>query len=374
MDELGQKAPEEEAQAALAFQQAKETANLEYARRIREGEDGFDKLGHEALPEVELKGVYENSAIAGKIEKRRELGLSPVALFSDIDNTFYKKGMVETTNRLNQVLGKNDWGLIYVTGRDFPGVEQQTDLPKADVVVGAVGTEIFVRQKDDSYTADEDYRNLLLGTWNREKIYGTAQQLVEENSDLVFQERDVPGAYESGKVDQPPQEFKISFNIFGNTETAHRISQLIEDEIEGAKVVLSQDINDPNRWNVDLLPISAGKELAVRYLTEKLGIRGIVGGDSGNDLSMLVEGGHPAILVGGSHEHVKAEILQFEPAASTGMQMRELPNGKRVAFGRDSIDTAAQGLINVLQQGDFNPEDAKWFVQSLYEVSKQEEG
>ncbi len=41
-------------------------------------------------------------------------------------------------------------------------------------------------------------------------------------------------------------------------------------------------------------------------------------------------------------------------------------------IGRDNFERAGQGLIHALQQGDLNPEDARWFVASLYKLSKEE--
>ncbi len=366
---------------AQAYDQAKAEANLEYGRRVtrdhereENGEDRiYGELGQERVIKKELTGLFKDSSIADKIKRREGAGLSPVALFTDIDNTFYRKGQVEATHKLECVLLDNDWGLTYVTGRDFQMVDEQTDLPKADVVVGAVGTEIYVRSKDGKYAMDEEYRKLLLGTWDRGEVYKISQEIVAFNPSIVFQERDVPEANESGKTNHPPQEFKISFNVFGDNKAAQSMVDIMNNKIRGARVILSQDIHDPQRWNIDLLPVHAGKELAVRYLSEKLGVRGVVSGDSGNDLTMLTDSRYPAILVGGSHEHVKGEIMQFIPAPGPSMQTRELVTGHKIIIGEDGIDTAAKGLLNNLQKGDFNPEDAKWFVRSLYELSRQED-
>jgi len=367
--------------ASLAFQQEKDKANLEYARRIshdasREAQEQpriYDELGKEQTVESEITGLYQDSSIADKIAKRRESSQSPVALFTDIDNSFYRKGQVDTTQKLDHMLNDNNWGLIYETGRDFSMVDSQADLPKADVVVGAVGTEISLRKKDGTYIPDEEYRKLLLGTWDRDEVYAKSQQIVAANPEIIFQERDVPGAFEAGQTNQPPQEFKISFNVSGDNSVAERIKNVLEQDIAGARVVLSQDMNDPMKWNIDLLPIHAGKELAVRYLSGKLGVRGMAAGDSGNDLTMLTDSGHPAILVGGAHEGVKSSIMQFGTSSSFSSEARELPSGHRIIIGDDKTDLAAQGIINVLGQGDLNPEDAKWFVKSMYELSKREE-
>jgi HAD superfamily hydrolase (TIGR01484 family) len=355
----------------LAYEQAKQEGTLESARVLHEG--GQEDPPEETRRSIELEGVYADSAIGAKIEARVKAGNQPIALFSDIDNTFYKKGEVDLSEKLDRMLTKNNWGLVYDTGRDFPMVDEQKDLPKADVVVGAVGTEIFVKKSDGNYEQDQDYRDLLLGTWDRDEVYVIAQELVDENEGLIFQPRDVPGAAERGDTDQSPQEFKISFNIEGDHERARQITSTIEGRLPGARVILSQDINRPDWWNVDLLPVHAGKELAVRYLSEKLGIGGMVSGDSGNDMSMLTESGCPGILVGNAHDHVKAEVVTLEPMASFGMETRKLPNGCKISYGRKGIDDAATGLMNALRQGDLTGEDAKWFVKSFIELSKEEE-
>lgn len=216
----------EDRQASIEFEDIKEQSNLEYARRIRSQDEKYDKFGQEKLPDIELTGIYKESSLADKIERRRALGLSPVSMFSDIDNTFYRKGEAETTEKLSEILNRNNWGIIYITGRDFPMVDNQEDLPKADVVVGAVGTEIFVRDKEGGYQQDEEFRQLLLNTWDREEVYLQAQEIVERSQEkLKFQGRDVPGAYNpEDPKSEPPQDFKISFNVFGSPEDAKQAS------------------------------------------------------------------------------------------------------------------------------------------------------
>lgn len=357
----------------MAFEQAKDQSNLELARRNSDQSERYDKFGRErrAIPEPE--GVYADSSMALKIASRVKKGNQPIALFTDIDNTFYRQEEAELSGKLASILDENKWGLVYVTGRDLPAVEGQDDLPQADIVVASVGTEIFVKKPDGTYEQDSGYRKLLLGTWDRAEVYKVAQQLVNENEALEFQPRDVSGTFVREGAGQEPQEFKISFNISGDQKTADQICALVEERISGARVVLSQDIHKENWWNLDLLPIHAGKELAVRHLTEKLGLIGHVGGDSGNDISMLVDSGLPAILVGNAHEHVKAEVVGLEMMpTSSGMQVRRLENGCKIACGREKVDEAAAGLINALQQGDLNPEEAQWFIHSLICLSERD--
>ncbi len=365
---------EGERQAGLRHQQAKEEGLLEQARREREEPEKYGQ-GREVIVNPELGGVYKTGTIADKIEERLGRGQDPLALFSDIDGTFYHEDIPEVSEKLSHILEENSWGLVFVTGRDFRMVDEQENLPKADVVVGAVGTEIHVRQKDGSYVRDEEFRDLLLDTWDRKEIYKESKEIVKENEKIVFQTRDLPGALESGKVDQPPQEFKISFWIDGDLEEAQRFAELFKERTPGAETVLSADINSDS-FNLDLLPQGAGKGAAIKYLSAKLGVGGIVAGDTGNDVSMLLESGHPAILVGGATKEAKTAVMGYEGSkdmASFSSQVRKLPGGQRIMIGRDNSEKAGRALIHALQQGDLNPKDARWFVSSLYRLSKKED-
>jgi len=361
---------EEEKIAALAFNDEKNKANLVYANRTKgPNSSKYDSLGQEILSQVELSGIYKDSSISRKIEKRKTDGLQQVVLFSDIDNTFYDRNNPDASSHLSNMLEKMSWGVVYVTGRDQEMVESQNDLPKADIVVGAVGTEIYILNTEGKYVRDEEFREILLGSWDRDTIYQEAKDIVNRHSDISFQPRDNPDLI--GQEGHEPQEFKISLHIFGEIEKAQEVAKLF-DQIKGIKVIFSTDIHNPNKFNLDLLPETGGKELAVQYLSNKLGIKGFVAGDSGNDLGMLLDSGHPAILVGGAQEETRAAVVNYQADGLFDRQIRRMPNGQEIRIGTDKIDDASRGIINALQQADFNPEDAKWFVTNLYNMSKKE--
>lgn len=103
----------------LKFEQAKAEANLERAR-------SGDPIKQE-LPKIEFTGVYQNSTTVAKIQKRLEKGQYPLALFSDIDNIFYRKDQVEAMQTLDQAMGREQMAKIYITGRDQPMIESHSD-------------------------------------------------------------------------------------------------------------------------------------------------------------------------------------------------------------------------------------------------------
>lgn len=349
----------------LKIDQAKAETNLE---RARSGEPA-----KENLPKIEFTGVYKESKIANRIQERLDNNQHPLALFSDIDNTYYRRDQIEAMNELDRLLELEAIGKVYITGRDQPMVENQKDLPKADVVAGSVGTEIYVLQENDEYQLDEEFRQLLLNTWNRNKIYETAQRLTHEYPQLIFQPRDRPGAYERNETNQPPQEFKISFHVYGEYSDLEETVKLLEENISGARAIGSTDIHDSHKFNIDLLPLQAGKEMVISYLCQKLGLAGFTAGDSGNDLSMLIEGGQPAILVGGARQEAKAITLQLGET-SPRTDVREFPQGgkiQKIYIGRDKYEDAARAIVNALGRGDFNPDNAVRFVIDLCNINRK---
>lgn len=365
--------PIEERMAAIQYEDTKAASNLEIGRRIKAGEETITSLGE---VETETAKIFENSTILGKIETRMDHGKQPVALFADIDNTFYHPEETEAMHDLYHLIGENNYGLIYVTGRDLPIVEGQKDLPQADIVVTAVGTEIYVRTKEGQYVADENYAQLLRKNWKREDVYAAVGKIVDERSEAVqFQPRDKREG-EEGKDPRGPQEFKISLWVDGeNADYVASLAKKMQAEIPHSQIITSEDINISGRYNIDLLPEGVSKSFAVRYLSRALGLKGFVAGDSGNDVAMLIESGHTGILVGGARKDAKKSLVEIgdKKESTAGLIIiREGEEGQRqkIVIGREDIDRAARGIINVLGRADLNPHDAKDFVLSLYRLSQ----
>lgn len=359
--------------AAIQYEDTKAASNLEISRRISSGEEAVVSLDE---AETEMPKIFANSTIQGKIETRIGQGKQPVALFTDIDHTFYHPEETEAMADLYHLIEDNKYGLIYVTGRDLPMVLEQKDLPQTDIIVTAVGTEIYIRTRDGEYAADENYAQLLRKNWKREDVYAAVGQIVDERSEAAqFQPRDKRES-EEGRDPRGPQEFKISLWVDGQTaDYITSLSEEVQAKVPHCQVITSEDINIPQRFNIDILPEGVSKSFAVRYLTRALGLKGFVAGDSGNDVAMLVESGHTGILVGGARQDAKKALVEIgdKDESTTGLIIfREGEQGKRqrVVIGRDDVDRAARGIINVLGRADLNPHDAKDFVLSLYRLSQ----
>lgn len=129
--------------------------------------------------------VYQYSTLLEKLNRQheeKEFGDFLVAVFSDIDGTFIyvwkpteedRKDKPEelvafreafqkvrfhwSTTRTNQFLEEHNIPIIAVMGRDLKMVQEDQRLPKFDGVASAVGTEVYIKQKDGTYQLDDKF-------------------------------------------------------------------------------------------------------------------------------------------------------------------------------------------------------------------------
>lgn len=313
---------------------------------------------------------YANAAVCDKLERQiREntfQGLT-VANFTDIDGTFiydYRPTPEETTplspdelklllqtrnqehmvatQELTELLNKNNAPIIAVSGRDFNMVRADNRLPQFDLVVGSVGTEIWIKQKDGSYQLDSEYDKHIsqeIG-FDRNKIYDASREIVESasiafpNATLGFQERDSeanvnayqqdPQAKDHGLTPySPPEKYKISFNFEGLAADKEELEKTIRARLEQigcpqVKSVFSyggEGKDGKIAWNIDLVPET--KKGAINYLANKLGCIGIFGGDTGNDSDAIIGAGHAGFAVGNRKPEVDTSISEASDTSTT---------------------------------------------------------
>ena len=306
---------------------------------------------------------YANAAVYDKLERQTSENTFPgltVANFTDIDGTYiydYKPTPEETTSlspeelqlliqtrnqeymlatqQLTELLNKYNVPIIAVSGRDFNMVQTDSRLPQFDLVVGSVGTEIYVLQKDGSYQLDSEYDKYIsqeIG-FDRHKIYNLSKDIVANasslvpNAELKFQDRDSeanviayqqdPQAKEHGLTAYaPPQKYKISFNFEGINADKERLEKTMQAKLkEGGcgqvKIVFSygkEGREGRTGWNIDLIPET--KKGAINYLVNKFGCIGIFGGDTGNDSDAIIGAGHAGFAVGNRRPEVDTAISE----------------------------------------------------------------
>src|SRR5688500_586825 len=90
------------------------------------------------------------------------------ALFTDIDDTFidraHRSRPIAAAWELREWADTHNCPIILVSGVDFAGVLARLksgEIPPAEAIVGAVGTEIWLHQPDDSWLRDNHYDKLV---------------------------------------------------------------------------------------------------------------------------------------------------------------------------------------------------------------------
>jgi hydroxymethylpyrimidine pyrophosphatase-like HAD family hydrolase len=255
----------------------------------------------------------DNTVLLHMLDKQTSLRR---ALFTDIDDT-----LIDRAKRAHLIAAAwelRDWAnthhcpIILVSGVDFTGVLARIKvggIPPAEAVIGAVGTELWLRQPDDSWVRDRQYDQLVRASgYSRHQVTTKAAILAAElNSHypelrLQFQAL-------------PDHLTKVSLHFFAEDGDVWQIAQEFQREFPAYHIVTCREIH----YNA-LLPadaavvkhcldiVPATKQTAITYLIDRLELtHGYKAGDSGNDIGMLL---NPdpllPILVGG----YKAEALQ----------------------------------------------------------------
>lgn len=227
-------------------------------------------------------------------------------LASDMDGTVIPLGTgpereaeIKKFNHLFRI--HTDVALAYVTGRHLElgltGVNRH-HLPMPDIFVCDVGTSIYFRSRG-RWMKDEDFRLELRQAWQGFSGADIAR--------LLF---DIPGL--AAQEDEKQKEFKQSYYApmdMDYKEIAGRIHDRLDPRGIKANVIYSVDAKK-NVGLVDVLPETAAKDHALKYLWQRLGLEKdlvVYAGDSGNDLLAFVSGFN-AIVVNNTAEAVKREV------------------------------------------------------------------
>lgn len=284
--------------------------------------------------ETETASVYSDSEILHMIEEQKKVGRIPAALFTDIDNTFYRKDRDWSSKVLFRDLQQEKYPIIAVTGNGFSGIEkriQSGELPYFSIIAGAVGTEIYVLHEENGkkvYKKDEAYEELLLAKdFNRLELAKKSQHIIEN---LKGENLEYKGAHPEWQLDfQRPEEekecieknieggeqFKLSFYAFASSgESLETLKDEILKRFTEQRAVFCEEINynskmqeeDINKkYCIDILPTT--KADVIEYIADKTGIAfKVIAGDSGNDTGMIMNSKeNVSIVVGGA----KPELL-----------------------------------------------------------------
>ncbi len=234
-------------------------------------------------------------------------------LCTDLDRTLLPNGaQPESTTageRFKRLVSREEVSLAYVTGRHQALIEQAIAdyyLPHPDIVIADVGTTIYQIdpsgwQRWDQWEARiaPDWRGL-----SHRELYCLLSDLTE----LQLQEKEKQNRH------------KLSFYLPLET---HREPLFAEMNIRllrsGIKANLIWSVDEEGGVGLlDVLPASANKLHAIRFVMEKLGFQNdntVFAGDSGNDLEVLTSD-IPSVLVANAEDRIRSCVSHANTATS----------------------------------------------------------
>ena len=229
-----------------------------------------------------------------------------VHLFTDLDRTLLPNGSHTASPNASALLFRlHELGLIeliYVTGRSLTLVEQaikEYGLPRPEHLITDVGTHIY-SMENNTWRENRPWRTRLKNDWPDDTSSALHTRL-NAVSALTLQEAEKQTPFKLSYYFAPEAHAKITTAV--HETLAH--SQL------GYKLVSS--IDEPNEIGLlDLLPPSADKLEAIRFLIETLDINPdylLYSGDSGNDLPVITSELN-SLLVKNADEDVQTQALR----------------------------------------------------------------
>lgn len=239
----------------------------------------------------------------------------PLLLCTDLDRTLIPNGEAPESPlarpAFRDFVAREHVTLAYVTGRHLALVEEAVSayaLPVADYLITDVGTQIYAR-KASAWRHWTAWDSAISGDWSGHSAARLAAML-DRLGQLRLQEAEKQNTH------------KLSYYTplaFDRAECTREIEQTFAAANVRASLIWS--IDEPAGLGLlDILPASATKLHAIRFLRQELGFglaQTLFAGDSGNDLDVLVSE-VPAVLVANAAGDVRAAARAL--AAENGQE------------------------------------------------------
>lgn len=278
-----------------------------------------------------------------------------VLLCTDLDRTLLPNGpqpeSPRARPRFRALAAHADVHIAYVTGRHRELVLDaiaQYDLPVPDLLIGDVGTSIWVVQ-DGDWQRWPDWDAHIAGSWGGAS-HDDLARLLTDIPDLTLQEEAKQGLH------------KLSWYTPAQWDRNDLLPQIQERlERQGVQATLIWSLDESTDTGLlDLLPAKASKQLAIEFLIEHgdgyEAERTVFSGDSGNDLAVLISP-IQATLVANATEAVRTEAVELANAAGTQSTLY-LARGDF----EDMNGCYAAGILEGLAH--YIPETVDWWVKS----------
>lgn len=325
-------------------------------------------------PEIQSGDTYPGSELNRMLNLQRENTGQAMALFTDIDDSFFLPGDPEESKALFDEAGEQNYPVIADTGNQIQVVRDRIasgELPEFQAVCSSVGSQIWVLKSDEtgerSYVPDSKYREKVLATgFDRKEVAALAENEIEVYSQsdpdlkLSFQWPIEEREFLEGGHYLENQEFKVSLQFESDLEKMYDVKNKFHEIFPRAKVSVCEIKKIDEQKNLYFMDIlAADKADAINYLCEELGIDvGMVAGDSGNDIAMLSNtyANVHSVLVGSHKPEAYNAIskLTSGPEVSGKGSFRRVPTGesnklfyieRKGLRGPHSIKRAAEILL-----------------------------
>ncbi|WP_353931241.1 sucrose-phosphate phosphatase [Okeanomitos corallinicola TIOX110] len=226
---------------------------------------------------------------------------------TDLDHTLVgdDHSMEKLLHNLELHRNRHGTKIVYSTGRSlhlYQELEQnqkrkQAELIKPDILICAVGTEVYSYGHQNQLIIDNNWSKYLSDSWDTEIVVKIAENFPK----LIPQ------------PDSEQRPFKISYFLEKNTT---QIVSELEDSLlnSGLDIQVIYSYSDNKNYNnLDIVPRKANKGMAMTFVREKLEIdvaRTIACGDSGNDIALFANREEKGIIVA----NAKQELLEWHKA------------------------------------------------------------
>ncbi|MBD2136264.1 sucrose-phosphate phosphatase [Anabaena sp. FACHB-1237] len=208
---------------------------------------------------------------------------------TDLDNTLVgdDAAMVKLMERLVEHRQKYGTKIIYSTGRSlflYKELKEEKQLPEPDILVCAVGTEIYTNNH-----INQNWSKKLSPNWHRDIVEKIAKS---------FPELEPQPNSEQG-------DFKLSYYL--KEKLATTIVPELEQQLQAAQLDI-QVIYSGSK-DLDILPRNANKGMAMTFVRETLEIaveKTVACGDSGNDIALFAGRKEKGIIVGNATKELLA--------------------------------------------------------------------
>jgi sucrose-6F-phosphate phosphohydrolase len=239
---------------------------------------------------------------------------------TDLDRTLIPNGpqaeSPQARPRFRSLAQRAEVTLVYVSGRDTALVRQAIRnycLPEPDYVIGDVGSSIYRVETCDVWHAFAAWENIIASDWAGK----SHDQLAAKLSGIKHLRAQEPTKQAPNKL-----SYYVPMHAAGQPDLETTIESCLNDL--GVRANLIWSIDEPAAIGLlDILPASAGKLHALRYLMQQLGFGiddTVFCGDSGNDMEILTSDIH-SVLVANAMPEVRDSALNSVQASAREQQL-----------------------------------------------------